>query len=150
MPSYRVRISDGNKLLLALVAAALLDTAGLVAAIELKVSSRSEVLLGVFFAALVVETIGFFQAFSAWSDITVDETGVRRTTAGRQDWFQPWGNIRKVLWLQFNAGHVLEIDLHQGESVKWTRSSWMAGNAQFGLCAAEMERRTKQSPKPAA
>lgn len=150
MPTYRVRISDGNKLLLALVAAALLDTAGLVAAMELKVTSRVEVLLGVFFAALVVETIGLFQMFSAWTDITADETGVRRRTVGRPDWFQPWGNIRKVLWLQFSAGHVLEIDLHQGESVKWTQSSWMAGHAQFGLCAAEIERRTKHAEETAA
>lgn len=150
MPTFRVRISEGNTLLFALVGAALLDTAGLVAAMELKVTDRSEVVLGVFFGALVIATIALFQTFSVWSDITVDETGVRRTTAGQQDWVQPWGNIRKVLWLQFSAGHVLEIDLHQGESVKWTQSSWMAGHAQFGLCAAEIERRAKQNQETAA
>lgn len=141
MQRYQVRISDGNTLLLLLCLVALADTAALVVAIELKLSADLTVLLGGFFTLLVLETVTLFQVLSLRSEITVDDAGVRRTTAGRPPWFQPWSNLKKVLWLDLSAGHVLEIDLHQGDSVKWTQSSWMRGHAQFGECAAEIQRR---------
>jgi hypothetical protein len=140
--TYAVRVADGNGLLVAVVAMALLSTAALVAVIESKLIAlqgdgqlQGYAVTSVFVGVLIGGGVALFRHFAPPAVIVLDVEGLVRTTAGRAVWSAPWERIASAQWLQDGPGDVLTLTLTDGTTVQWTHSAWMPGYGAFGHCA---------------